>query len=459
MRRPLASLVVLVTLAGPLRAADGAPDPGFSADGRATQAWALGDASYAEATTAATFDGGAVVVGGTGYYTLPGVLGTADMLLARWTGSGVLDVGWGDGGRRRIGFDLVENGFDVLLDLVPHADGAVTLLGWTQAPDGQRPALVRLLPDGKPDPAFGDGGFLWIDDLPWPNATLQFEAATHQQDGKLLIAGSCHHCAANTNWNLFVMRLLPNGAPDPSWSFDGWATIGTAAGEDEVLTSISSDPAGGVVIGLRQSSLPTVVRLGSNGGVDSGFADAGWFHPPFLDGSFTLTGLAVTPGTRDVVVVGWGTPGSTDLGVVFRLSGDGTLDDGYGTPGPYAFLDLEEGVRLFAIARQGNGRVLVGGRINANGTQKGGFFLARLDGAGEPDDTFDGNGVARYEFDRVDDAVDQGVGLILAQGRPLLVGFAKNAAEDEAFAVLRTENAYLFADGFESAGSAAWARD
>ena len=67
MPRVLVPLALLL-LAAPLAAADGAPDPTFSADGRVTSIWPVGTESWSEATAAAAFDGGGVVVGGTVFY-------------------------------------------------------------------------------------------------------------------------------------------------------------------------------------------------------------------------------------------------------------------------------------------------------------------------------------------------------------------------------------------------------
>ena len=112
-------------------------------------------------------------------------------------------------------------------------------------------------------------------------------------------------------------------------------------------------------------------------------------------------------------------------------------------------------MRLRTIARQGDGRILVGGRIST-AVSGHGFFLARRTAQGLLDPSFDGNGVARYEFDRDPGGDDLGRALLLAQGRPLLVGSAADSSDHTAFAVLRVTNAYLFSDGFERGDTTAW---
>lgn len=451
----LAFAVAAVLAPPPLAAADGEPDPAFSADGKVTAVWALGTETWAEATAAAAVGGGAVVVGGTGLYLQgSGIIPSSDLLLARWTNGGILDPAWGNSGRLRLGFDLVENGFDELLGLFADPDGRLTVLAWTASGTGARPAMVRLLADGTPDPAFGDGGFHWIANVPATMANLAFRAAARQSDGKFLFAGDYTTTGASPHRNLFVLRVHPDGTPDTTFSFDGWATIGTLETTDEFLTAVAVDPAGAVVLAYLGDDVPWVKRLHGLGGVDSSFGGTGSVHPPFLDEGWQIDGLVVEPGTRAVVAAGWGVPVSESVGVMFRLTGGGVFDASFGTAG-YTVFEQNDGVRLRAIARQGDGRIVVGGRI-ATAVSGAGFFLARTTASGLLDSSFDSNGVARYEFDRVAGGDDVGRALVLAQGRPLLVGTADNATGHSAFAVLRVTNSHLFADGFERGNTTAW---
>lgn len=450
-RCALASLLAAV----PLAADDGAPDPTFSADGRVTAAWSLGTETWAESTAAATVDGGAVVAGGTGFYLQSGAPPSADLLLARWTNGGILDTSWGVNGRLRLGFDLVEHGFDELLGLFADPDGRLTVLAWTASPSGARPAMIRLTAGGTPDPTFGDGGFLWIANVPATMVSPDFVAAARQSDGKFLFAGDYTTTGTGPHRNLFVLRVHPDGTPDTTFSFDGWATIGSPATTDEFLTAIAADPAGAVVLAYLGDDVPWVKRLHGLGGVDTTFGDSGSIHPPFLGDEWRIEGLVIEPGTRGVLAAGWGLPVSTSAGVLFRLTGEGLFDSAFGTDAGYTFFEQDDGVRLRAIARQGDGRIVVGGRITTAASGDG-FFLARTTAQGLLDSSFDGNGVARYEFDRDPGGDDVGRALLLAQGRPLLVGSAGDGSDHTAFAVLRVTNGYLFADGFERGDTTAW---
>ncbi len=175
--RPLGlPAVCACLLAAPLAAADGDLDPTFSADGMATVLWDEPGTTQAEASGVAALPDGSLVVGGTlGWIPSPDPL-TFDWVLAKITRTGILDTSWGESGRKRIAFDLVEGGGDLFLGVFPDPDGSVFAVGSTYDGATLVPAIVRLLPNGDGDPAFGDAGFLYLD-TPWADPQMRFVAA------------------------------------------------------------------------------------------------------------------------------------------------------------------------------------------------------------------------------------------------------------------------------------------
>ena len=97
------------------------------------------------------------------------------------------------------------------------------------------------------------------------------------------------------------------------------------------------------------------------------------------------------------------------------------------------------------------------GTIDANGTQLAGFLLARFRATGTLDPAFDGNGLKRIEFDLDADARDFAMAATLAGGRIVAVGGAPdNGGSALKIAVLRTQSALIFSDGFERGSRAGW---
>ena len=146
--------------------------------------------------------------------------------------------------------------------------------------------------------------------------------------------------------------------------------------------------------------------------------------------------------------------GFNDGGVLAFTSG-GALDTGFSGTG-FHDLDLEEGTRIDEVTFQSDGKLLAVGTINATGSHTAGFLLARLTTAGTRDGSYDGNGVKRVEFDRTENAQDFGFTAITWGGRLLAAGTAQGAALESAFALVRTQSALIFTDGFASGGTTMW---
>ncbi|MBZ0089096.1 MAG: hypothetical protein K8H90_01830, partial [Thermoanaerobaculia bacterium] len=72
-------------------------------------------------------------------------------------------------------------------------------------------------------------------------------------------------------------------------------------------------------------------------------------------------------------------------------------------------------------------------------------------------DTFDDNGVKRIEFDLVPNAYDAAYAVATMGGRLVAVGLAGAGGDQEQeMAVVRTQNALIFSDGFERGSTTAW---
>ena len=97
------------------------------------------------------------------------------------------------------------------------------------------------------------------------------------------------------------------------------------------------------------------------------------------------------------------------------------------------------------------------GAIDANGANEGGFFLARMTAGGTLDDDFDDNGVKRVEFDAAPNVRDRAYAVATMGGRLVAVGYAgAGGGQEEEMAVVRTDNAQIFSDGFERGTAGAW---
>lgn len=438
--------LLLASAASP--AADGDLDPGFGSGGIATIAFAGGgvDNVRVAADTA-----GNILVGGT-----IGRDGGAnkDFAIARLKPDGTLDNGFGFFGLRTVGIDLVANCSDRLRAIAPQADGKVLLLGTAQKPDeivaAAPPAIVRLTAAGNVDATFGDGGHLVFDESPWPNAHLYTHAATQQPDGKLLFSGYCTGCPST--YRAFVLRVSAAGVPDAAFGTSGWASVPLTV--QPRFETMAVDRRGRIVLGgmLVDGDVyhALAVRLTASGAADTGFGN-GNGEAKLLDLPNTVPGgwiaRAIAIGSDDSMVLAVGNYLAIDVartGLV-RLHADGTRDTGYAGSG-LRNLTREDGSRINALARRGDGRVVAAGWIDHTGPAGQDFLLTRVLANGNLDPAFDANGLVRIPV--VPDNTDGAEAMILVAGKPVVAGYAYIAGRRD-IGILRLQSDLIFADGLE----------
>ena len=269
----------------------------------------------------------------------------------------------------------------------------------------------------------------------------------------MVLLGTATPASGPLQAHIFLLRIDENGAPDPQFSSDGWTLLDIPNATLESGDALAIDDAGRIHVGANALApseyRPVYLRVGTTGLVEVlKVVDPGAI--------WVVADLALDPITGKVLLSLRDNEADLDAGVVVRLDSAGNLDNGFGTAG-FADLTLEEGSWMSAIALQSDRKIVLAGHLDHTGTQQSGFFLARLLPDGARDNSFDGNGVVRYEFDRDIDARDGASALALPGGRLVAAGYAGiGALNDRAFAVLRTQSALIFTDGFECGSSAGW---
>jgi uncharacterized delta-60 repeat protein len=171
-----------------------------------------------------------------------------------------------------------------------------------------------LLSAGQLDLTFsGDGRFTAA-----IAGNITITDGTAQSDGKTLVAGTID---GSSGKDLFVARVTADGALDTSFSGDGIATvsIGTA---DALDASLAIDSSGRIIVAGGTQNSFSVLRLLSNGDLDSSFSG---------DGITTLS----TPGYSidDVAIQSDGKIVGLARGRLFRLTTTVDLDTTYGEDG------------------------------------------------------------------------------------------------------------------------------
>jgi uncharacterized delta-60 repeat protein len=266
-------------------------------------------------------------------------------------------------------------------------DGRIVLAATLESADGTGPshvALARLLPDGDLDPGFGDDGIAVVG----PDGA-RASALALTRDGVIVVGG-----AVPLDGGLdapLVLRLAPDGTPDESFDGDGAWT-----GESTPLRGWTRDvlPGADGSVALAVGAAPdalfpsalVVARLTPAGAPDPAFGGGDGISEAILGASPAREGGAagIVPGPSGRLVLA-GTVagrGGRAEGAVARMLPDGTIDPSFGRRG-IARLTAKHALRVAAIARARDGRLLIGGRSSSPNS-----FVVRLRANGRRDTSF-----------------------------------------------------------------------
>ena len=367
---------------------------------------------------------------------------------------GALDPAFGDGG-----VVLSADGDLGLDDLAVQPDGKVLTL------DVAHQRLRRLLPDGTPDPAFGNGGTAQPLVAPafWTNALAL------QPDGKIVVAGY------DSAYDFAVARLMPDGKLDPGFDGDsgtGNGIVHTAVTPaDDMAKSVAVDKQGRIVVAgpagvddvgiarylpdgkLDKSFVGDGTVVDITPGVsedvlalavqDDGILVAGQSGYDTFVARYTAQGVVDTAfgqlGRRTLDAGEWDraeslgvqSDGTIVLGVIANspngpipdrivaLTPGGDVDQSFGTGGSFAF---DGGISTVAVAA--DDKVVFGGNGTLDG--KPAFALQRLNADGSPDTSFAGGAPVLTRFHVGDAARAQQVA-IAPDGKIVLGGYTANS--------------------------------
>lgn len=463
------SLLACCALAAavPAVADDGDPDTTFSADGKAVFSW---PASYTQVESAAVsvLPDGAIVTGG----WVDNGSNDRDFAAAKFTRDGAVDTTFGTLGSVVVPFNVVIGGDDRAVGVFAQADGSVLVVGSVDiglAPY-RMPATVRLLPNGQPDPTFGPGGKRIITTHPWgAGANFIFTRAARQNDGKILLAGTCGSCPAGSPADLLVVRLQPDGSVDTGFANQGWFSFGRIVSnsyQEERINDLTVESNGRILIAgygedpndPNERRLPLVVAVSPNGTLDTDFGDNGASLFNIL-GSWEGGAIASTVRTiaggflqrRIFLAINLDADAAqTPASLLTALDTTGDLIDTFGTDG-LTDLTREEGTRIRALAVRSDQTVTAAGWIDRNGASQYDFFIARTLFDGTLDTRFDSDGFSTVPFDLTTNSYDRPTAMTLSAQRPVIVGNADNLIGTQRWntALLRLQSDRIFAAGYQ----------
>ena len=425
-------LIALFALPSPAAAFELVPDPAFDGDGGAVVDLGGDERAWA----AALQDDGKIVVAGISTQAIL-ELADSDLLVARFDTDGALDPSFG-----AVRVDFGGN-FEEAREVLVQPDGKIVAVGTARAASstgaGRRLVVVRLLANGTLDGTFGDGG-VFVSDLPDSSAF----AAVLQPDGRILVAGGIRPFQIPRE--ALLVRLLPDGRLDPSFGGDGYVQ---PAAIDLALAVALQEDGKIVVAGTPPGDSGTrVVRLLPDGTPDPGFGPG---VAPSFGGSGAPTDVVVTS-TGTIVAAGTTTRSFTDrVATLVAFRPDGTLDTSFGDGGTAQVGPASGATAWNAAALLPGDRILVAGE-SAHDLPEGlpsDFALGVYGPDGHLDASFSGDGLDTFQPEPGVSA--RAFGLAVDGRRVAVAGFAvppfATAPADLAVASFRLEVPCDPADG------------
>jgi uncharacterized delta-60 repeat protein len=390
--------------------ASGALDNTFGGDGRVTIPFGGDDRGSAIARQ----DDGKLLLAGSSF---GGILLDDDFALARLNTDGALDDEFDDDGKL-----TTDSGGDELAQVVlVQPNTKIVVIGDNHsevyAGSATQVLAVRYQPNGYLDNSFDGDGKRTIGSL-----SGEIYAGALQPDGKILALG--HHASPDGDNKLALYRLNPDGSMDTTLDGDGDAFIDL--GGDDSGKALALQPDGRLLIYGRSGGSQALLRLWPDGTFDSGGWQAlGFDDPGFAPGSDEIAyGLALQADGK-MVLAGevFNADGTESDAALARFWPDGRPDTSFGIQGRVLF-----GPGVYdsaqAVAIQPDGKIVVAGTSDPPGSLPPNFLVARFQADGTPDPTFYGFGLNVADFVG---GGDYGQALALApDGKLVVAGAAWN---------------------------------
>ncbi|MBK7566660.1 MAG: hypothetical protein IPI31_02435 [Bacteroidetes bacterium] len=309
-----------------------------------------------------------------------------DFALLRFNMNGSLDTTFGDMG---IMVTSIGPFNDFCHSLALQEDGKIVAIGHTYLNSiGSETicALARYLPDGSPDPDFGDDGIITTDI--GPNEQLLHSAAI-QADGKIVAAG---YSGDMGNHAFAVLRYLENGELDNDFNDDGILTFGLGAGTASA-NAIVIQPENTILVGgFAHNGTDddfVLFRLDTAGIFDMDFGIDGVVVSDFFEKWNRINAIAIQPDGKIVAAGYSGEFPEYDFAVA-RYYTDGTIDSSFNFTG-LRLTDLGSGNDIAeSVIIQPDGKIVAAGSFLTASYQ---YALIRYTSDGLLDNSFNDDGI------------------------------------------------------------------
>lgn len=304
-----------------------------------------------------------------------------------------------------------DHGFhDNLQEVIVQNDNKIVSGGTAINPAFSGQLLVmRQLQDGTLDPSFNDSGIVIFNQY---TESYAYDLA-ERNDHKLLVAGA--FADPLYSFSMLVIRLLPDGSPDSAFGVNGFAEVNISQADDYAYAMMEQPDhkillAGTAIDPLFQNQ-PVVVRLLEDGSLDSAFGVNGVAYLPVIDLDNRLNSISLMNDGRIVVSGHYGKPltstGQFDFDMLIaRLNSDGSFDTSFGNNGMLLdTVSVDYVDDLFGMDVTANNEIIVSG-YTTNPDFSYDLIVLKYDSTGVRDSSFANNGLFRFDNDIQDVGLD-----------------------------------------------------
>ena len=243
----------------------------------------------------------------------------SDFVLIGLTNAGVLDAGFGAGGKVVIDID---KSVDTPRTVIVQPDGKIVATGYSAGADGVvTPVLIRVSAAGVLDTTFGKNGIAATKILPGVAESY----AVGLQGDRFISAGYGRGANASEKVDIVVERYKPDGSLDTTFGKDGLTRIDIAKEDDRARNLVVLPDDRILIVGSgKKSALKAnalIVLLSKDGAIVKSFGEDGFVLSDLGGSTDAWYGIAMTPDKKYVYLAGYkGTEGSgNDDSVVARI--------------------------------------------------------------------------------------------------------------------------------------------
>ena len=262
---------------------DGSLDESFGSAGKVTD----GVTGRAFAVAIQPADGKIVVAGDESLDRSPNDAAK----LARYSANGSLDASFG-------GVGTVTTDFIVARNIVLQPNGAIVVSGDPPSGASAGTGVARYSANGSLDGSFGVGGKVTL------GGTSVGEGLARQSDGKFVLVGNVQVGAGSNNVTQFqVRRLLTDGSPDNAFGNGGFVNTAFTTQQD-AAQAVTLQGDGKIVVsgrsGLGGNNF-ALARYNADGTLDTGFLGSGKTTIAFFGLAASAENVAVQPDGKIVL--------------------------------------------------------------------------------------------------------------------------------------------------------------